>query len=104
MLSEEEVVTSIKDKMPDYPISLFHLKAPTATFVQSYYVRVLEKLGVDVDMLKEPSPEQVKGLDYPDAYRHAQPLTDVYFAVSYVFKHIYVDDFSLLGINEPSNT
>jgi hypothetical protein len=65
---------------------------------------VLEELGVDVDMLKEPSPEQMKELDCPDAYRHVQPLTNVYFAVSYVFKHIYVDDFSVMDVMEPSKT
>jgi hypothetical protein len=58
---------------------------------------------VDVDTLKEPSPEQVQELDYPDAYRHAQPLTNVYFALSYVFKHI-MWMVSILDINEPSKT
>jgi hypothetical protein len=104
MLNEEEVVTSIKDKMPDFAICVSDLKAPTAKFVQSYYVRVLEELGVDVDMLKEALPEQVRELDYPDAYRHAQHLTNVYFALSSVFERIYVDDFSVLDITEPSKT
>jgi hypothetical protein len=103
MLTEEDVVTSIKDKMPDFPILVSDLKAPSARFVQSYYIWVLEEMGVDVDTLKEPSPEQVQELDYPDAHKHV-PLTNIYFALSYVFKHTYVDDFSILDTTEPSKT
>jgi hypothetical protein len=104
MLTEEDLVTSIKDKMPDFPILVSDLKAPSARFIQRYCIRVLEEMGVDVDTLKEPSPEQVQELDYPDAHKHVQPLTNIYFALSYVFKHIYVDDFSLSDITEPSKT
>jgi hypothetical protein len=102
MLSEEELVTSIKDKMPDFLIHVSDLKAPTGKFVQSYYVRILEELGVDVDALKEPSSEQLEELDYPDAYRHALPVTNLHGALSYVFEHIYVDVFSILDVTEPS--
>lgn len=104
MLSEEELVTSIKDKMPDFPIHVSDLKAPTGKFVQSYYVRILEELGMDVDALKEPQLEQLQKLDYSDAYRHILPLTNLHGALCYVFEHIYVDNFSILDLIEPSNS
>jgi hypothetical protein len=46
-------VTSIKDKIPDFSIHVSDLEAPTAQFVQRYYVRVLEEVGVDMDKLQE---------------------------------------------------
>jgi len=45
MLYEEELVASIKDKIPDFSIHMSDLKAPTVKFVESYYVRVLEEVG-----------------------------------------------------------
>lgn len=102
MLSQEDVVTSTKDKMPYFPICMSDMKAPTAKFIQSYYFRVLEVFGVDVDNLKEPSPEQVQELDYSDAYRPPLPLLNLYFALSYIYKHIFVDNFSIMDITEPS--
>jgi hypothetical protein len=41
----EELVASIKDKIPDFSIHMSDLKAPTVKFVESYYVRVLEEVG-----------------------------------------------------------
>ncbi|KDR07720.1 kinetochore protein Nuf2-like [Zootermopsis nevadensis] len=102
MLSQEDVVTSTKDKMPYFPICMSDMKAPTAKFIQSYYFRVLEVFGVDVDNLKEPSPEQVQELDYSDAYRPPLPLLNLYFALSYIYKHIFVDNFSIMDITEPT--
>jgi hypothetical protein len=65
----EELVASIKDKIPDFSIHVSDMKASTAKFVQSYYVWVLEEVGVDVDELQEPSAENVCELDYLEAYR-----------------------------------
>jgi hypothetical protein len=104
MLCEEELVASIRDKLPDFPIHVSDLKAPTAKFVQSYYIRILEELGVDVDQLKEPSAENLRELDYPEAYRSVVPLANLHGALCYVFKNVYVDDFSVLDLIEPSNT
>jgi hypothetical protein len=102
-MNEEELVTSIKEKMPDFPIHVSDLKAPTGKFVQSYFVRILEELGMDVDALKECHSEQLRNVDYPDAYRHILPLTNLHGALCYVFEHIYVDNFSILDLIEPSN-
>lgn len=100
----EELVASIKDKMPDFPIHISDLKAPTAKFVQSYYVRILEELGVEVEELREPSAEVLHELEYVDAYRCAIPLANLHGALCCLFKDIYVDDFSVLDLTEPSNT
>lgn len=100
----EELVASIRDKIPDFSIHVSDLKAPTAKFVQSYYVRVLEEVGVDVDELQEPSAENLCELDYPEAHRCVLPLAKLHAALCFVFKNIYVDDFSVLDLTEPSNT
>jgi hypothetical protein len=103
MLSEEELVASIKSKMPDFPIHVSDLKTPTVKFVKRYYIRILEEFGVDVDALKEPPPEQLQELDYLDAYRYILPLAYLHGVLCCIFEHIYVDDFSILDLTEPSN-
>jgi hypothetical protein len=103
MIIKEELVTSIKDKMPDFPIHVSDLKAATGKFVQSYYVRILEELGIDVDALTELQPEQLLNVDYADAYRHTQPLTSLYGALCYIPEPIFVDNFSIMDLIEPSN-
>jgi hypothetical protein len=104
MLWEEEIVASIRDKIPDFSIHVSDMKAPTAKFVQSYYARVLEEVGVDVDELQEPSAGNLCELAYPEAYRCVLPPAKLHAALCFVFKKIYVDDFSILDLIEPSNT
>jgi hypothetical protein len=79
------------------------LKAPTGKFVQSYYVRILEELGINVDALKEPQPEQLLNVDYADSYKHILPLANLHGALCYVFELIYVDNFTIMDLIEPSN-
>jgi hypothetical protein len=58
---------------------------------------------MDVDALKEPQSEQLRRVDYPDAYRHILPLTNLHGALCYVFDRIFVENFSILDLIEPSN-
>jgi hypothetical protein len=69
MLCEEDLVASIKDNIPNFSIHVSDLEAPIAQFLQSYYVRVLEEVGVDVDELQEQSVDSLYKLDFPDVYK-----------------------------------
>lgn len=80
-------------KIPDFSTHMSDLKAPTAKFVQSYYVWVLEGVGVDMDELQEPSAENLCELDCLEAYRCVLPLAKLHAALYFVSKNIYVDDF-----------
>jgi len=98
----EELLESIKNKIPDFSICLSDLKAPTDKFVQSYYIRVLEEFGMDKAMLEKPMPSQVQEIAYPDAHVFLRPLRNLYFVLSSVFGQIFVDDFSITDLTEPS--
>jgi hypothetical protein len=98
----EELLESIKNKIPDFSICLSDLKAPTAKFVQSYYIRVLEEFDMDKGMLEKPMPNQVQEIDYPDAHVYLRSLRNLYFVLSSVFGQIFVDDFSITDLTEPS--
>jgi len=82
----EELVAAIKDRIPDLSIHVSDLKAPTAKFAQSYYIWVLEEVGVDVDELQEPSAKNLCKLDYLEAYRCVLLLAKLHAALCFAFK------------------
>ena len=57
---------------------------------------------MDVDELKELSAENLCELDYLEGYRCVLPLANIHGTLCCVFKNVYVDDFSVLDLTEPS--
>ena len=90
MLYEEELVASIKDKIPDFSIHMSDLKAPTAKFVQSYYVRVLEEVGGWT--WKNCKSHRQKTCVSWTIWRHIRrvlPLAKLHAALYFVFKYLH---------------
>ena len=101
MMNEEMLVTSISEKMPDLQISVSDLKAPTAKFIQSYFVLFLSELGMDVERV-QLTKEQIANMTSPSSIQHMLPLFQLFGAVNTIAKSINVKDFSFSDITEPS--
>lgn len=94
--SEKDLISSINQKMPDMIITIQDLKQPTSDFVTRYFTRTLEEFSSQEINLNHIPFSHLK------EYITNSPTINLYFALEHIYKKLFVDNFSIRDLIEPS--
>nr|CAD7444252.1 unnamed protein product [Timema bartmani] len=96
--TEQDLLSAIQEKIPDFKISLSDLKNPSREFVFRYYTMVLGEFGADVNSMVLPHPVQKK--KFPHIPPETLRLTNIFKLLKAFFARIG-EEFSLDDLTDP---
>nr|CAD7572207.1 unnamed protein product [Timema californicum] len=96
--TEQELLSAIQEKIPDFQICLSDLKNPSRDFVFRYYTMVLGEFGADVNSMVLPHPAQKN--KFPHIPPETLRLTNIFKLLKVFFARIG-EEFSLEDLTDP---
>nr|CAD7433532.1 unnamed protein product [Timema monikensis] len=96
--TEQELLSAIQEKIPDFQICLSDLKNPSREFVFRYYTMVLGEFGADVNSMVLPHPAQKN--KFPHISPETLRLTNIFKLLKVFFARIG-EEFSLEDLTDP---